>query len=98
MRTNSLAQRQRRNGRDSSQLCTIFGKPTPFPSGRATVRLESTRMAGHPSSREKQGHDDSSILIMVRQASRTLALESKFPNWNLVSGHDGSIIGGIDPD
>jgi len=25
-------------------------------------------------------------------------LESIFPSWNLVSGHDGSIIGGIDPD
>jgi hypothetical protein len=60
--------------------------------------LEYTWMAGHPSVHKKQGRGDSSILRRVRQASRKLALESIFSSWNLVSGHDGSIIGGIDPD
>ena len=33
------------------------------------------------------------------QASKPIyALESKFPWWNLVFGHDGSITGGLDPD
>jgi len=75
-----------------------FWQANPHLQRRSRCPLESTWMAGHPSRHKKQGRGDSSILRRVRQASRTLALESIFPSWNLVSGHDGSIIGGIDPD
>jgi hypothetical protein len=37
---NGLAQRQRRDRRDSSHYRAISGKPTPVSSGRAAVRLE----------------------------------------------------------